>query len=127
SAAAVGRTAAARGDRARDRGRPDLPAVRRAHRRPRPQGRRRDPGADRGAGAAARQDGADGDARPARGRARADGAAPREGRAGRRPGAARVKYLPLIVANLLRKKIRTMLTLGSFLVALFLYGILVAV
>jgi putative ABC transport system permease protein len=38
-----------------------------------------------------------------------------------------VKYLPLIVANLLRKKIRTMLTLGSFLVALFLYGILVAV
>jgi putative ABC transport system permease protein len=38
-----------------------------------------------------------------------------------------VKYLPLIVANLLRKKIRTTLTLGSFLVALFLYGILVAV
>jgi len=38
-----------------------------------------------------------------------------------------VKFLPLIVANLLRKKIRTALTLGSFGVALFLYGILVAV
>jgi putative ABC transport system permease protein len=38
-----------------------------------------------------------------------------------------VKYLPLILANLLRKKIRTTLTLGSFMVALFLYGILVAV
>lgn len=38
-----------------------------------------------------------------------------------------MKYLPLIAANLLRKKVRTTLTLGSFAVALFLYGILVAV
>ena len=38
-----------------------------------------------------------------------------------------MKYLPLIAANLLRKKVRTTLTLGSFAVALFLFGILVAV
>jgi putative ABC transport system permease protein len=38
-----------------------------------------------------------------------------------------VKFLPLIVANLLRKKVRTTLTVGSFAVALFLFGILVAV
>jgi putative ABC transport system permease protein len=38
-----------------------------------------------------------------------------------------VKFLPLILANLTRKKIRTALTVGSFAVALFLFGILVAV
>ena len=38
-----------------------------------------------------------------------------------------MKFLPLIVANLLRKKVRTTLTIGSFAVALFLFGILVAV
>jgi putative ABC transport system permease protein len=35
-----------------------------------------------------------------------------------------VKFLPLLVANLLRRKIRLTLTLGSFLVALFLFGLL---
>jgi putative ABC transport system permease protein len=35
-----------------------------------------------------------------------------------------VKYLPLIFANLTRKKLRTALTLGSFVVALFLFGFL---
>jgi putative ABC transport system permease protein len=38
-----------------------------------------------------------------------------------------VKFLPLLLANLLRKKVRTALTLGSFAVALFLFGLLVAI
>jgi putative ABC transport system permease protein len=38
-----------------------------------------------------------------------------------------VKFLPLLFANLFRKKIRTVLTLGSFAVALFLFGLLVAI
>lgn len=35
-----------------------------------------------------------------------------------------MKFLPLIFANLLRKKVRTTLTVGSFAVALFLFGLL---
>lgn len=35
-----------------------------------------------------------------------------------------MKYLPLLIANILRKKIRTGLTIGSFMVALFLFGLL---
>jgi len=38
-----------------------------------------------------------------------------------------VKFLPLLLANLNRKKIRTALTVGSFAVAMFLFGLLVAV
>jgi putative ABC transport system permease protein len=38
-----------------------------------------------------------------------------------------MKYLPLLLANLRRKKIRTTLTLGSFLVALFLFGVLAGI
>jgi len=38
-----------------------------------------------------------------------------------------MKYLPLIIANLSRKKLRTSLTIGSFAVSLFLFGILVIV
>jgi len=38
-----------------------------------------------------------------------------------------VKFLPLIVANLLRKKVRLVLTIGSFAVALFLFGLLATV
>jgi len=38
-----------------------------------------------------------------------------------------MKYLQLLFANLRRKKIRTTLTIGSFAVALFLFGILVVV
>jgi putative ABC transport system permease protein len=37
-----------------------------------------------------------------------------------------MRYLPLLLANLRRKKIRTVLTMGSFAVALFLFGILFA-
>lgn len=38
-----------------------------------------------------------------------------------------MKYLPLLLANLRRKKLRTALTIGSFAVALFLFGLLAAV
>jgi putative ABC transport system permease protein len=38
-----------------------------------------------------------------------------------------VRYLPLLLANLKRKKVRTVLTIGSFVVALFLFGLLAAV
>ncbi len=38
-----------------------------------------------------------------------------------------MKFLPLVIANLFRKKIRTALTIGSFAVALFLFGLQVIV
>ncbi len=38
-----------------------------------------------------------------------------------------MKYLPLLLANLRRKKTRTALTFGSFFVALFLFGILAGI
>jgi putative ABC transport system permease protein len=37
------------------------------------------------------------------------------------------KFLPLLFANLRRKKVRTILTFGSFVVALFLFGLLAAI
>ncbi|HVP57662.1 MAG TPA: ABC transporter permease, partial [bacterium] len=38
-----------------------------------------------------------------------------------------MKYLHLVLVNLRRKKLRTALTVGSFLVALFLFGLLVII
>ena len=38
-----------------------------------------------------------------------------------------MKYLPLILANLSRKKLRTTLTIGSFAVAVFLFGFLAVI
>ena len=38
-----------------------------------------------------------------------------------------MKYLPLLFANLKRKKVRTTLTIGSFVVALVLFGVLAAI
>jgi putative ABC transport system permease protein len=38
-----------------------------------------------------------------------------------------MKFLPLLFANLTRKKLRTILTVGSFMVAMFLFGLLAAV
>jgi len=38
-----------------------------------------------------------------------------------------MRFFPLILANLGRKKVRTALTIGSFAVALFLFGLLVAI
>jgi putative ABC transport system permease protein len=35
-----------------------------------------------------------------------------------------MKYLPLLVGNLMRRKLRTLLTFGSFVVAFFLFGLL---
>ena len=35
-----------------------------------------------------------------------------------------MRFLPLLLANLLRKKIRTVLTIGSFAIAFFLFGLL---
>ena len=101
-AAAVGRPGAARRHRPRDRHRPDAAALRRADRRPRSQGRRRDPRPAAGAQPRARQDDRHGDARSARRRARQAHAAPREGRAAwRRP---RMKFLPLVWNNLWRQE-----------------------
>jgi putative ABC transport system permease protein len=37
-----------------------------------------------------------------------------------------MRYLPLLLSNLWRKKVRTVLTIGSFAVALFLFGLLFA-
>ena len=87
SAAAVRRPGAARRHRARDRHRPDAAALRRADRRPRSQGRRRDPRPAAGAQSRPRQDDRHGHARSARGRARPADAAPRQGRAATGDGA----------------------------------------
>lgn len=38
-----------------------------------------------------------------------------------------MRFLPLLLANLFRKKVRTTLTVGSFVVALFLFGLLVTI
>jgi putative ABC transport system permease protein len=38
-----------------------------------------------------------------------------------------MKYFALLISNLFRKKIRTVLTIGSFAVALFLFGLLAVV
>lgn len=38
-----------------------------------------------------------------------------------------MRFLPLLIANLRRKKVRTILTIGSFVVALFLFGVLAAI
>jgi putative ABC transport system permease protein len=38
-----------------------------------------------------------------------------------------MKFLPLLLANLSRRKVRTVLTVGSFAVALFLFGLLVTI
>jgi len=38
-----------------------------------------------------------------------------------------MKYLPLLIANLKRKKVRSFLTIASFAVALFLYGLLATI
>ena len=38
-----------------------------------------------------------------------------------------MKFLPLLFANLLRRKVRTILTVGSFAVALFLFCLLITI
>ena len=38
-----------------------------------------------------------------------------------------MKFFPLILANLFRKKLRTILTIGSFAVAMLLFGLLAVI
>jgi hypothetical protein len=97
--------------------RPDAASVRRTDRRSRPEGRRRDPRVAAGAQSRPRKDNCDGDARSACGRAReADGPS----RQGRVDGGSRMKFLPLVWRNLLRRKVRTTFTLLSIFVAFVL-------
>src|SRR4029077_6874107 len=49
-------------------------------------------------------------------------AAPGEGRAARRKGGGAMKFLPLVLANLKRHTLRTILTIASVAVALFLFA-----
>src|SRR5262249_36858086 len=57
-------------------------------------------------------------------RSRDEGAAPRKGRV---DGGSRMKYLPLIWRNLLRRKVRTVFTLASVFIAFVLYSFLMVV
>src|SRR6185295_13092269 len=107
-------------------------AVRRADRRSRSHGRRQHTRTADAAGEGSRDDDPHGHARSARRRSRRPSVASRQRRAGGCPlrrcsGAAPMKFLPLLFANLRRKKIRTILTIGSFAVALFLFGLLGAI
>src|SRR5262249_23455380 len=133
---ALGRAGAARGHRARHRLRPDGPGLRRAHWRPRPRHRGRDPAPPAGVEQGARQDGRDGHARSASGGVRASSsafgqgdddplAAPPPSRGG--GGGDGMRYLPLLWAGFFRKKPRTILTLLSIVVAFALFGLLQAV
>ena len=126
SAAALRRSGAARRHRARHRHRPDAAALRRADRRSRPQGRRRDPRPAPGAQPRPRQDHRDGHARSARGRSREAHAASRQGPAHQRRR-TRVKYLSLVWKNLWRRKIRTTFTLLSIFIAFLLFGLLMTI
>ena len=128
-APALRRPGAAGGHRARHRHRPDLPALRRADRRPRPQERRRDHGAARPARPRARQDDPHGHPRPAGRRAGARPCSTSTRACSSRPAGSGGDEVPAAssLANLKRKKIRTTLTVGSFAVALFLFGLLVAI
>ncbi len=72
------------------------------------------------------QDDRDGHARPARRRARAADAAPRE-RPPRRGNGERMKFLPLVWRNLMRRKIRTFMTAMSIVVAFVLFAALMAI
>ena len=72
-----------------------------------------------------RQDHRHGDARSARRGARHADAASREGRA--RRGGGGMKFLPLVWRNLLRRKFRTIFTIGAIFFAFLLFGVLMAI
>src|SRR5262249_46635962 len=124
-AAALRRTGAARRDRTRHRHGSDAAALRRADRRSRSQGRRRDPGSAAGPESRVQQDDRHGDARSACRRPGAPNPAPRQRRAGERCGG--MKYLHLIWSNVWRKKIRTSFTLLSLFIAFLLFGVLMTI
>src|SRR5262249_13396651 len=127
SASAVGRPGAARRHRARDRHRSDAPALRRADGRPRSPRRRRDPRPAPGAQPRSRQDDRDGDARSGAG-GPGEGAAPsRQRRPRDAGGGCRMKFLPIVARNLLRRKFRTFFTMGAIFFAFMLFGVLMAI
>src|SRR5439155_1732557 len=108
--------------------RSDAARLRRAHGRPRPRHRPRDPAAAPDAQRRPRQDHRDGHPRPEGRRVRAPPPAPGQGNArGHQRPRPVVRYLPLLWAQLFRKKTRTVLTVLSVLVAFLLFGLLEAV
>src|SRR5262249_3073732 len=112
---ALGRPGAARGHRAR-RGLGSFRAPgRRADGGSRPQVGRRDSRSPGASQPGVQEDDRHGDARSARCRARAPRAPPREGRA------VGMSLLSLVLANLGRNKTRTILTVLSVFIALFLF------
>src|SRR6516225_11124435 len=129
------RSGAARHYCSRHRFRPHLSVVRRTYRRPRPQERRRNHGAHRGTRRQVSQNRSHGDARSRRSGPRQHYLASREGSARRRQKASAVrsrgrcgmKFSRIIWANITRKKVRLMLTIGSFAVALVLFAFLAVV
>ena len=122
AAGALGRAAAAGGHRPRHRGRPHLPALRRAHGRPRPQERRRHPGPPGAPGERAREDHPHGHPRPAGGGAGARHPAPRQGGADADEVPAPARWPTSSAARCAPSS-----PSGSFAVALFLLGLLLAV
>ena len=67
----------------------------------------------------------DGHPRPPRGGAGQANAAPGEGPA--REGGRRMKFMPLVLRNLLRRKVRTIFTVLSIMIAFLLFGVLMAI
>src|SRR5882672_6647357 len=121
-APAVGRSGAARGDRARHRGGPHADPSRRAHRTAR---REELAGGARAAAEAQRgvqQDDRRRHPRCARGGAGQDGPPPRERRADRESESGVMRHLTLVRANLGRHLRRTVLTIASVALALFLFA-----
>src|SRR4029078_6415391 len=102
----------------------------RGARRSRPQVGGRDPRSAAGAEPRSRQDHRHGDARPPRGGARQAEAPSREGRAGAGGpggGGAGMKFFLIVWRNLLRRKFRTIFTIGAVLFAFMLFGVLWAI
>src|SRR5262249_23323429 len=122
----------ARRDRPRDRDRPLPPGRRRADWRPRPPECRRDPRPARTAQPRVPEDHRHGYPRPARGPARQPRAPSGQGQAGGRRCAGRsggsrvMKYLHYIYRNARRSPVRSLLTIASTAVTLFLMMILVS-
>ena len=119
----IRRRAAARRHRPRHRHRSHGPALRRAHRRPRPQVRRRDPHAAPDAQQGPRQDHHHGHPR-SRTPPPAPAAPCISTRASSPTKPRRMKFLPLVWAGLKRKKLRTALTFLSIFVAFMLFAFL---
>src|SRR5207244_4467614 len=119
-AAALGRRAATRGDRARRRDRPRPAGRRRADRRSRRQIGGRDPHPPPRAEPRLREDRGHGDARPACRALRRRGRPSRQGRARERDGRRAVTYPRLVWKNLLRHPLRTVFTTLAIALSIFL-------